>query len=329
MVTVKGVVRSYGTAVRQIEREQQRRARETAKAFKEQQKQKEISNATSAVREWTQYVEMIKSLHKDCTEPIDWTKIKEMKEPVEPIRNSNTENQIQNKIDNFKPSFFDKIFGLTRKKLTNLENQLIQAKNNNQKNYELKHSKYLEELNNWGILQEIVKVIEHKESEAYKKAFEFFEPFSEIGELGAKISFKFENNHIDVDIFVNSEEAIPNYELKQTSTGKLSRKDMSKSKFNELYQDHICSSVIRIAREVFAYVPVEYSKINAVSNLLNSATGHMEKQSILSVIILPETLNKLNLDTIDPSDSMKNFVHNMKFNKTSGFSIVEKVELKK
>ena len=134
-------------------------------------------------------------------------------------------------------------------------------------------------------------------------------------------------NH--TNYFVNSEEAIPNYELKQTSTGKLSRKDMSKSKFNELYQDHICSSVIRIAREVFAYVPVEYARINAVSNLLNSATGHMEEQPILSVIIHPETINELNLDTIDPSDSMKNFVHNMKFNKTSGFSVVEKVELKK
>jgi len=35
------------------------------------------------------------------------------------------------------------------------------------------------------------------------------------------------------------------------------------------------------------------------------------------------------LEAIDPSDSMQNFVHNMSFNKTRGFVIVEKVELEK
>ena len=37
----------------------------------------------------------------------------------------------------------------------------------------------------------------------------------------------------------------------------------------------------------------------------------------------------LNLETIDPSDSMRNFVHNMNFSKTKGFSVIEKVELEK
>ncbi|MGY4494699.1 hypothetical protein [Pseudomonas sp. TE3610] len=34
------------------------------------------------------------------------------------------------------------------------------------------------------------------------------------------------------------------------------------------------------------------------------------------------TLNSLNLDAIDPSDAMKNFVHRMAFKKTQGFSAV-------
>lgn len=102
---------------------------------------------------------------------------------------------------------------------------------------------------------------------------------------------------------------------------------MSKSKFNELYQDHICSSVIRIARELFAHLPLEFVRINAMAEVLNSATGHIENQPILSAILPPETINKLNLETIDPSDSMKNFAHNMKFSKTKGFDVIKKVEL--
>ncbi|MCK4663750.1 MAG: hypothetical protein KAT68_12840 [Bacteroidales bacterium] len=329
MATVKGVMRSYGAAVRNIEREQQRQAREAAKRFKEQQKIQEIQNAEQAVKDWTHYVEMLQSVHKTCTESINWNQIKNTPEPKEPNRELINENKAQNKIINFKPSIFDKIFGSTQKKIDRLKEQLAQAKKKDDEEYELKYNQYLKELNNWGELHEIATGIDNKDTEAYKNALQYFNPFAEIGELGTQISFDFENNHIDINIHVNSEDVIPNYELKQTSTGKLSKKNMTQSKFNELYQDHICSSVIRVAREVFAYLPLEYARINAMSKILNSTTGHLEKQPILSVILLPETIENLNLDTIDPSDSMQNFVHNMKFNKTKGFSSVEKVELNK
>ena len=49
------------------------------------------------------------------------------------------------------------------------------------------------------------------------------------------------------------------------------------------------------------------------------------KKIILSVKIMPETIQRLNLDMIDPSDSMRNFVHNMNFKKTSGFNEVDRV----
>ena len=81
--------------------------------------------------------------------------------------------------------------------------------------------------------------------------------------------------------------------------------------------------------EVFAYLPIDYARINAVAQIVNTKTGHLEEQPILSVIFPPQTIDSLNLETIDPSDSMQNFVHNMNFNKTKGFSVVEKAELKK
>ena len=51
-----------------------------------------------------------------------------------------------------------------------------------------------------------------------------------------------------------------------------------------------------------------------------------QDQAVLSVALYPETLAKINFESIDPSDSMKNFVHNMKFSKTNGFSPVDKVQ---
>lgn len=329
MATLKGAMRSYGATVRRMEREQQRQAREAAKKFKEQQKLQEIQNATQAVSDWENYVDTIQSVHKNCTEPIDWKQIEDTVNPTEPVIEVKYELAAKYKLDNFKPSFFDKILGSTQKRVNKLNESLNAAKSKDKNEYDLKYKKYLDELNNWEELQNISKGVKSKDPEHYKNALEYFEPFSDIGELGTKISFSFDQNFIDIDLHVNSFDVIPDYELKQTSTGKLSKKGMPKSRFNELYQDHICSASIRVAREVFAYLPLSCARINALSKIVNTKTGHLEEQPILSVIFLPKTINSLNLETIDPSDSMQNFVHNMIFSKTKGFSIVEKVELEK
>ncbi|MCG7503002.1 hypothetical protein MHM83_14115 [Tenacibaculum sp. Mcav3-52] len=327
MTTLKGAIRSYGASVRRIEREQQRQAREAAKRFKEQQKQQEIKNAKQAVLDWKNYVETIQSVHKNCTEPIDWLEIEKTEKPIEPNLQTRNEALAKKRLENFKPSFFDKIFGSTQKKIKRLSNQLEQAKQKDKKEFDIVYKNYLNELNNWNELQDISSGIKKRETSSYKKALHYFDPFSDIGELGTKISFAFNENHIDIDLHVNSLNVIPDYELRQTSTGKLSKKNMPKSKFNELYQDHICSASMRVAREVFAYLPIDYARVNAMSEIVNTKTGHLEEQPILSVIFPPQTIESLNLETIDPSDSMLNFVHNMKFTKTKGFSIVEKVKL--
>ena len=101
---------------------------------------------------------------------------------------------------------------------------------------------------------------------------------------------------------------------------------MTKTNYFGLYQDYVCGCVLRVAREMFALLPVEMVVVTALSNLLNSKTGYIEEQSILSVGIPRDTILGLNFEMIDPSDSMENFVYNMMFPKTKGFSAVEKVD---
>ncbi len=329
MTTLKGVVRSYGATIRRIEREQQRRTREAAKRFKEQQKLQAIADASQAVDDYTAYVDVLQSIHKNCTESVDWNLIKSQPKPEEPEVTNNHELVARNRLKNFKPSVFDKLFGSAKKKTKRFEKEVELSIEKDKKLNDLNFEKFKNELKNWEELQNMAKGVSSHNLESYRQTIEYFQPFSDIGELGSKLMFSFSEDMIDIDLHVNSLEIIPDYELRQTATGKLSKKNMAKSKFNELYQDHICSAVIRIAREVFAYLPPEFVKINAISELLNSKTGHLEEKPILSVIISSKTLDKLNLDSIDPSDSMQNFVHNMNFSRTTGFKEVKKVELEK
>ena len=100
---------------------------------------------------------------------------------------------------------------------------------------------------------------------------------------------------------------------------------MPKTRFYELYQDYVCGCVLRVARELFALLPIETSIITAVTPLLNSKTGHMEDQEILSAVIPRKTTEVLDFRYLDPSDSLENFVHNMNFRKTKGFAAVKTI----
>jgi hypothetical protein len=92
--------------------------------------------------------------------------------------------------------------------------------------------------------------------------------------------------------------------------------------YYDLYQDYISSCVLRIARDMFALLPVSLVNVHAYEDRLNTATGYQERVAILSVKYDRMTLNLLNLTNLDPSDALTNFNYQMKFKKTQGFEEV-------
>ena len=92
-----------------------------------------------------------------------------------------------------------------------------------------------------------------------------------------------------------------------------------------MYQDYVCGCALRVAREIFALLPSMMVIVTTTSDVLNTSTGHLEVQPVLSVAMPRVTLEGLNFDSLDPSDSLNNFVHNMRFLKTKGFRVVDKI----
>lgn len=323
MVTFRQVARSYASAVRAAEREQKSKAREAARLYKEHQKQQEIADVAETVRQYEEYIDALMSIHKNCTEKIDWKQIQNDPEPPLPKKQNLHESAAQQKFDNYKPSFLQKISG-SRNKMQALEEAVDQAKIQDQKDFETAKETY----EDWLKIQSIAKGVQAKDPQNYKNAISYFDPFSDISEMGSGIQFSFNPDFVEIELHVNTSEVIPNFIVTQTKTGKLSKRDMPKSKFNEMYQDYVCGGLLRVARETLAYLPVKMVAVHAIAKMVNTSTGHLEEMPILSAIIPPETLSNLNFDTLDPSDSLQNFVYNMKFAKTNGFSPVEKVNIK-
>lgn len=334
MATFKGVLRELNAASRRAERESQRRARETVRQFKAQEKSQAIEDAKQAVQNWKNYIEVIQSFHKDCSAPIDWASIAQTKKPTVPEHQTTNEEIARKQQQNFKPSFWDnlfmdKLFSSISKKKEALEQALIEAQAYDKNEYETALKKHEDELSKWESLQQMASIIKNNDFAGYKTIIEHFYPFNDMGDIGSELRFVFMTDSIDINLHIHPNSVIPENVFSLTSTGKLSRKNWTKSAFNETYQDHVCSAILRVAREFFNCLPIEHVRINAISNQVNPQNGHLEEVPILSAIIPQATLEKLNFESIDPSNSMSNFIHNMKFKKTEGFQMVDKAEFQK
>lgn len=322
----KGTLRSFNASIRAAERESQRRQRELAKRQKQYEKMEELEKAAYEVDVFENHIEIIQSLHKESSKTIDWNKIILSKPPKEPINNNKNEKISQDLLDSYKPNLIDRLFKKENKKIESLNQALDAAKKLDESNYKSAITEWEKDTQEWKEEVELAKKIQSGDGHAKLQALKNLDPYSEISNLGSKIGINlFDNNLVGITIYVKGTEIVPTESKSLLKSGKLSVKKMPNGRFNEIYQDYVCSCILRIANEFFAIIPDQLVIVTAIDNLLNTQTGHMEDTPIVSAAISRSTMDNLNLEDIDPSDSMTNFIHNMSFKKTKGFERVDPI----
>lgn len=318
-----GHFRSLQAAQNRNERAAQKRQNELKRQQDNLEKMQELERANYEVQVYENYLEILLSIHKECGNPLDWKSIQSSDPPLEPSKNNSLEIVARSNLENFKPGVLDKILNRVESKTDQLKKEVIGAKQNDEELYQLELKEFNQQLADWKEITEISRRVLQGEPESYLEAIKNIEPFSEIQQLGSSLNFNVQGNIIVANLFVKGEEVIPSESKTLLKSGKLSVKKISKSYFYELYQDYVCGAVLRIARELFALLPIDMAIITATGSLLNTKTGYIEEKPILSVAIPKSTCDSLNFELIDPSDSIANFVHRMNFKKANGFSEVE------
>jgi len=322
----KSLAKSIAADQRRSERETKTRQRNLEKQRKDLDKMQELQRAQYEVEVYENRIELLLSVHKECSDIWDWKAIKSSNPPSKPTKYGKNEQLAQAKLNKYKPGVLDKLFKKQESKRNGLKNAIVESRQLDEREYQNAIQKYESQYSEWKTSVKLAERILTGDTKAYMDAIKEIHPFSEISSLGSFVEFKAENKSLfELTLYVNSDKVIPKEVKTLLKSGKLSVKKMSQTKFNELYQDYVCSCVLRVARESFALLPVNMVIITAVANLLNTQTGHKENQPILSIAIPKDTLSKLNYETIDPSDSINNFVHKMNYKKTSGFNSVQKL----
>jgi hypothetical protein len=326
-MTTRGLARTLGTIARQSERNARRRQRELLMQEKAYARMQELQQAAYEVEVYENLIERITSMHKECFSNYDWKSIEKTKPPVEPKNDKAREIQTRKKLESYQPNFFDRLFKLYNKKREKLSKSIEDAIKLDEHDFKEAQKEYKEELAAYNELINLARMINEGNIQFYKNAIDNINPFSEIDELGSKIECSFISpSKAQARFYVHDDQVIPKQSKSLLKSGKLSVKDIPAGKYNELYQDYICSATLRIGRDLFSILPLKEIIVTAKGKVLNSSTGKQEEQPLLSVLLIRETMDTINFDDIDPSDCMKNFKHNMEFKKTQGILPTEALE---
>lgn len=321
-VGIPGTGLSYSTTSSAGSKRQYKSSAYNKKLQLQQQKQQskldELQQNALAVEEYNNLIEMIKGVHKECDDYVDWAHINSLEPPFNPPEAGPNKAAAIAEYNAFTPNFIEKILkskGEKRKK--SLEAAVAEA--------EVKDAQAYEE---WKNLKALSERILQGDIDAYFQVIDEMNPLDDLLEFGSDFEFGTDDpKALEVEFKVKSETVVPQHVLTLTKTGRLSKKAMTKTQYYELVQDYVCSCSIRIARDMMALLPVEKVAVHAVDNVLDTATGFNEDITILSVVFDRSKLEALNFELIDPSDALENFQHNMKYSKTAGFKPVERISL--
>lgn len=162
--------------------------------------------------------------------------------------------------------------------------------------------------------------------DSYFKVIAEAGPFDDLLEYGSSFEVGTDDpSMLEIEFRVMSDQVIPENKLSLKADGSLVEKPFTKTEYFELVQDYVASTILRVARDSFALLPIQKVIIHAVDYKLNTATGNEDEITIVSVKIKRDALMTINFERIDPSDCLGGFEINEKFKKTSGFAPVDRL----
>lgn len=309
----RGAVRSMSAAMRAAERDAERRRKQYAKA-------QMIADASDAVSDWQSTIHELVSLHANPADEIDWSREASTAEPLEPARSNLKEAHAQARLNAFRPRFWDFLFGGTNKRRQKLEDAVSLGRQQDEEEHRAAIEDYRARQAEWTADTSLALRLLAGDVRARKEVVEEMQSLSSEGRIGTEISFRISDEFLHAVPHVHGDEIVPNVRRKQLQSGRLSESKMPIGEFNELYQDYVCSAALRVAGDMFALLPLDEVYVTCVATMLNTTMGHQEDTPILSVRFVRDTFRRLDRRHIDPSDSMRNFVHEMDFKRAKGFA---------
>ena len=153
----------------------------------------------------------------------------------------------------------------------------------------------------WAYFYSVAPKVLAGDIDTYLKLIYEVNPLDDLLDYGTNFEFGTDDAaRIEVEFVIN--DAVLN----------TARRSLGTREYNLLLQDFVCSMALRIARDMFALLPVKDTVVHVV----------LDDITVFSVDFDAATLSKINFGFIDPSNTATKFRCNMLFDEKKGFSEV-------
>lgn len=153
----------------------------------------------------------------------------------------------------------------------------------------------------WAYFYSIAPKVLGGDIDAYLKLIYEVNPLDDLLDYGDNFEFGTDNPDVIEVEFVINEGALAQ-----------AKSSLDQREYNSLLQDFVCGMSLRIARDMFALLPVTNTVVHTV----------LDGDTIFSVDFNRATMAKLSFGYIDASNTATKFRNNMKFDEKKGFSPV-------
>lgn len=157
----------------------------------------------------------------------------------------------------------------------------------------------------WAYYHEMAPAVLDGDIDAYLQVVRDVGPLDDLLDYGGQFQFGTDKSSLMEVEFVVNEETLETQRLEKNVI-----------QFFDLLQDFVCSTCIRIARDMFALLPVAEVVVHAV----------LGGDTVLSVRFDRDTMNRIKFGYVDPSDVMERFECNMDFQAGRGFAAVDRID---
>lgn len=273
--------------------------------------------AKKAIKEYEYLMFIIKNIHKFSAEIVDWNNVKQIAEPFninDLGPNATLEKQ---KIDEYEPSIIEKTFkSKLEKKHEYFKSKMIDAMKKDEDIH-----------NSWRSLIDLSNLILKGHINSYFKAIMLISPFEDLLDLGIDFEFGTDDpNIMHVEYVIDSSKIIPYYKL-SAKMGVLNKANFDREEYNLLIRDYVISCAIRIARDLFAIIPIDKASVHIVDHKFNIKTRQSEKITAFSINIDKKNLESIDIELNSPINIINNFNYNINFDVYDGFSNVNRVSM--
>ena len=285
---------------RREEREALRQHKDLERYIKERARLSEQQKARLDVQIYENAVGELLSVHKRRGTRIEWVKFAAQLSPPEPLK-ADCHGFSARLVHCIAPLSSDLRGGIVASEEARLLDE--QA-------HRAEHATYRQKFDEWTRMRSLAKRVLAGEARAYSEAIAEFASFSEAAGLEPSVQITIHGPKlVGCTLTVKGREVVPAETKSLTASGKLSTKALPKARSQEIYQSYVCGCILRVAREMFALLPVNEVLLTATVNGTDDRTGHRASLPVLSVAIDRAAIERLNFERLDPTGAIENFVH--------------------